>query len=87
MGPLEIFGLQLGLSLVAYALLAKWYVQPWLAEKPIQQALIPLIFPHATRHIGLVFLVPGVVAEPPPGSFAQVAAYGDLASALLALLR
>ena len=86
MGPLEIFGLQLVLSLVTYALIAKWYVAPWLAKQPIQQALVPLIFPHALRHVGLMFLVPGVVAQPPPSFFAYAAAYGDLSSGLLALL-
>ncbi len=35
MDTVAIFGLQLVLSLIVYALLAKWYVTPWLAEKPI----------------------------------------------------
>ena len=69
-----------------FALIAKWYVSPWLAGKPIQQALLPLIFPHAFRHIGLTFFVPGVVAQPLPTFFAYTAAYGDLVSGLLALL-
>ena len=86
MDTLAIFGLQLVLSLIVYSLLAKWYVTPWLAEKPINQALIPLIFLHAFRHIGLTFFVPGVVAQPLPSFFASTAAYGDLASGLLALL-
>ena len=86
MDALAIFGLQLVLSVIVYALIAKWYVTPWLAEKPIDQALIPLIFPHAFRHIGLTFFVPGVVAQPLPSFFADTAAYGDLISALLALL-
>ena len=81
-----IFGLQFLLSLIVYALLAKWYVAPWLAGKPVEQALVPLIFPHAFRHIGLLFLVPGVVAEPLPPEFANPAAYGDLAAAVLAIL-
>ena len=34
----------------------------------------------------MVFLVPGVVARPLPDSFANPAAYGDLAASLLALL-
>jgi len=83
---LAIFGLQLVLSLIVYTLMAKWYVAPWLAEKPIHLALIALIFPHAFRHIGLAFLVSGLVAQPLPSSFAFPAAYGDLVSGLLALL-
>lgn len=86
MDTLAIFALQLVLSLIVYALVAKWYVAPWLAEKPIHQALIPLIFPHALRHLGLMFLVPGVVAQTLPSSFASTVAYGDLVSGLLALL-
>ena len=86
MDTLGVFGLQLVLSLIAYGLVAKWYVMPWLAEKPIHQALIPLIFPHAFRHLGLAFLVPGLVAQPLPSSFAFAAAYGDFVSGLLALL-
>ena len=86
MDTLAIFGLQLVLSLIVYSLVAKWYVMPWLAEKPIHQALIPLIFPHALRHIGLTFFVPGVVAQPLPIFFANTVGYGDLISGLLALL-
>ncbi len=81
-----IFGLQFLLSLIVYALIAKWYVAPWLAGKPVEQALVPLIFPHAFRHIGLIFLVPGVVAAPLPPEFANPAAYGDFAAGLLAIL-
>ena len=86
MDTLAIFGLQLVLSLIVYTLMAKWYVAPWLAEKPIHQALIALIFPHAFRHIGLAFLVPGLVAQSLPSTFAFPAAYGDFVSGLLALL-
>ena len=81
-----IFGLQFLLSLTAYALLARWYVGPWLAGKPLGEALQPLIFPHVFRHIGLSFLVPGVVAERLPDAFSGPAAYGDLAAAVLAVL-
>ncbi len=86
MDTLAIFGLQVFLSLIVYALIAKWFVSPWLAEKPIHQALIVLIFPHAFRHIGLTFFVSGVVAQPLPTFFAYTVAYGDLVSGLLALL-
>jgi len=85
METLEIFGLQFVLSLFVYALLTKWYVVPWLAEKPTTTALIALLIPHATRHLGLVFLVPSVTNGAPPELFAQTAAYGDLTSGLLAI--
>ncbi len=83
---LAIFGLQLALSLIVYSLIANWYVLPWLAKKPLRQALMPLIFPHALRHLGLTFFVSGVVAQPLPDFFAYTAAYGDLISGLLAIV-
>jgi len=80
-----IFGLQFLLSLLVIGLLAKWTLAPWLKSQPPRRALFWLAVPHAFRHIGMVFLVPGIV-EPLPESFAIPAAYGDLAAGLLALL-
>jgi hypothetical protein len=45
-----------------------------------------LAVPHAFRHIGMVFLVPGVVAGPLPEIFAAPAALGDLFTGVLAFL-
>ena len=86
MDQAAIFGLQFLLSLIVYALIARWYVAPWLAGKPVEQALAVLILPHAFRHLGRVFLVPGVVAGPLPPVFADPAAYGDLAAGVLAIV-
>ncbi|MBI4588892.1 MAG: hypothetical protein HY725_08620 [Candidatus Rokubacteria bacterium] len=86
MDSFQIFGLQFLLSLIGYGLIAKWYVAPRLAALPLQEALIPLLFPHAFRHLGMVFLVPAVVAPTLPPAFARPAAYGDLLAAILALL-
>ncbi len=86
MNVLAIFGVQLALSLFVYALIAKWYVSPWLSNKPMNAALTFLIFPHALRHLGLAFLVPGLVDDPLPESFANAAAYGDFVTGLLAIL-
>ena len=86
MDSFQIFGVQFVLSLIGYGLVAKWYVAPRLAALPLHDALIPLLFPHAFRHLGLVFLVPAIVAPTLPPAFAQPAAYGDLLAGLLALL-
>jgi hypothetical protein len=75
MDTLTIFVTQLVLSIVVFSLIAKWFVGPWLADKPIHVALIALTFPHAMRHVGLSFLVPGLVADSLHGSFAGLAAY------------
>ncbi len=81
-----IFGLQFVMSLVVWGLIAKWLLAPWLAKMPPHDALFWLTLPHAFRHIGMVFLVPGVVAQPLPAAFAMPAAYGDLVTGVLALL-
>ncbi len=82
----EIFGLQFVLSVVVWGLLARWLLSPWLEKKPRHEAFFWLTLPNAFRHVGLVFLVPGVVAQPLPESFASPAAYGDLLTGVLALL-
>jgi len=81
-----IFDLQFLFSVLVYALIAKWYVSPWLAEKAMNAALALLILPHVFRHIGMAFLVPNLNAGPLPEPFASSAAYGDLASAVLAIV-
>jgi len=85
MNTQQIFGLQVLLSFVVYALIARWYVAPRLASLPVGQALQPLLALHAFRHLGMVFLVPTVVGGTLPPSFAVAAAYGDLMAGLLAL--
>ena len=86
MDTLTIFLTQLTLSIVVFSLLAKWFVGPWLADKPIHVALLALTFPHAMRHVGLSFLVPSLVDDSLHDSFAGLAAYGDFATGLVALV-
>ena len=73
-------------SLVVYGLIAKWYIAPRLKAMPREAALTPFLLFHAFRYVGLIFLVPGVVSPTLPGAFANPAAYGDLAAAILALI-
>ena len=81
-----IFGIQVLMSFIVYILLARWYVAPRLAALPLHAALMPLVFLHAFRHVGLVFLQPQVVGPDLQRAFAAPAAWGDLLAALLALL-
>ena len=81
-----IFGLQILMSVVFCGLLAKWFIAPWLREKTQREGLFWLTLPHATRHVGMVFLVPAVVSPSLPDGFAASAAYGDLAAGVLAML-
>ncbi len=81
-----IFGLQFLLSLIVWGFIAKWLFAPWLEKKPTHEALFWLGLPHVFRHVGMVFLVPGVVDHSLPEGFANAAAYGDLITGVLALL-
>jgi len=86
MDALAIFVLQFILSVVVWGLIANWLLAPWLEKKSPDNGLFWLVLPHAFRYMGMVFLVPGVVARPLPGAFATPAAYGDLVTGVLALL-
>ena len=78
--------LSLGMGTLTYGLIAGWYVMPALTKRSREDALIPLLIPHAFRYIGLAFLVPGVVSANVDPAFATPAAYGDLAASVLALV-
>ena len=82
----QVFALQFVLSLVAWGAVAKWSFAPRLARMAPATALFWLTLPHTFRHVGMVFVVPGVVAHKLPESFAVPAAYGDLATGVLALV-
>ncbi len=86
MDVIALFALQFFMSLVVWGSLAYWLLAPWLEKKSLNEALFFLTVPHAFRHIGMVFLIPGVVARPLPEAFAAPAAYGDLLTGVLALL-
>ena len=86
MEPILLFGIQFTLSLVAYALIAFWYVAPRLSMLPREVALVPLLWIHAFRIVGGTILAPGSVDAGVPMEFRVMIGYGDLATAALALL-
>jgi hypothetical protein len=84
MSPATIFNLHLVLGYVVWLPCTATYILPKLkAMDPVraQRAIATL---HSFRFFGLVFILPGVVGQLPPG-FGPFAAYGDLATGLLAL--
>ncbi len=81
-GPIQ--AVNLTLSLLAFSLVAKWYILPRLAGVPVRTALQPFLLLHSFRHIGLMFLASGAVNTTLPTAFAQPAAWGDLAASILA---
>jgi hypothetical protein len=86
MAPIVLFGIQFSFCLAAYALIAWWYGAPRLSRLPREVALVPLLWIHAFRVVGGTILAPGAVDAAVPGDFRTMIGYGDMATALLALL-
>jgi len=86
MTPFFVLSIQFTLSLVAFGLIARWYVAPRLAALPKQQALEPLLWVHVFRYIPLTLYAPGQADPSIPPDVIQVIAYGDFISGLLALV-
>ncbi len=82
----SVFQFQLVLGYVAWLLCFRTYLLPKLRSMDRVEAHRAIATLHSFRFFGLVFLVPGVVGPNLPASFATLAAYGDFATGLLALL-
>jgi hypothetical protein len=85
MNNITIFWMQLLTSICVFTIVAVWYVWPALAKRSRNSALIPLLWVHVPRYVGMTLLVPGMVDPKLPGEFLSAAAYGDLLEAALAL--
>jgi hypothetical protein len=85
MSPAIIFNIHLVLGYVSWLLCfsAFWPTLRSMARLEAQRRIAML---HSFRFFGLVFIVPGVVGNQLPDGFASFAAYGDLATGLLAIL-
>jgi hypothetical protein len=81
-----LFGISVAFGLTVWGVVAWHYIWPALREHPSPENLKPILLLHAFRFLGLAFVVPGVVSSELPAAFAQPVAYGDLISAILALL-
>ena len=81
-----ILPMSIGFAVTIWLLIFTWYIHPSLKHKPVLESLEPFLFVHSFRYIGLMFLLPGVTSEVLDERFANPAAYGDLAAAVLALV-
>jgi hypothetical protein len=84
MNSVTIFWLQLLTSGVVFAIVAAWYVWPSLTKLSRNAVLIPLLWVHVPRYVGMTLLVTGMVDPKLPTEFLSGAAYGDLLEAALA---
>jgi len=81
-----MFNIQLALGYVAWLLCFGNYGWPRLRRMARTDAHRAIATLHCFRFFGLVFVIPGVVGADLPPVFASYAAYGDLATGLLALM-
>ncbi|TMC86381.1 MAG: hypothetical protein E6J06_00955 [Chloroflexi bacterium] len=86
MAPIVLFGIQFTFALVVYAIVAWWYGIPRLSMLPREVALVPLVWVHVFRIVGGTILAPGAVDAAVPVEFRTMIGYGDMATALLALV-
>jgi hypothetical protein len=86
MNPLAIFRIDMALGYLAWGLLIGAYVWPWLKAIDRVEAHRAIATFNSFRFFGLVFLLPGFVGPNLPQGFAAPAAYGDLATGVLAIL-
>ena len=85
MSTVTIFQTHLVLGYVAWLLAFGTYIWPWLSSLSRADAQRAIATLHSFRFFGLVFILPGVVGQLPE-RFATVAAYGDFATGVFALL-
>ena len=86
MPAIVLFGIQFTFCLILYAVIAWWYVAPRLDRLPRAVALIPLVWVHTFRMVGGTILAPGAVDAAVPMEFRTMVGYGDMATAVLALV-
>jgi hypothetical protein len=82
----EIFRGQLVFAYLPAALLVGTFVLPWLRGMEHVRAQRIIATFHSFRYVGLIFIVPGVVGSSIPPAFAAPAAFGDLATSVLAIM-
>jgi hypothetical protein len=85
-----IFDRVLPLNLIAntaiFYIAARLYLLPFVSRLRPQQILVPILLLHSTRHLGMMFLTRGATYPGLPPEFAYPAAFGDLATAMIAFV-
>jgi len=82
---MNVLTINLVLSTLVFWIAARIYVLPRIDELGPRTILLPILFLHAFRQLGLMFLAPGATYSGIPAAFTYPAAFGDLVAAVLAL--
>jgi hypothetical protein len=82
----NVLVINLVLNSVLGILAVRFMLLPHIHAGSLQQVATPILLFHGMRHMGLMFLAPGVVSPDLSPLFAYPAAIGDAVSAALAML-
>src|SRR6266567_4753508 len=82
----RVLTLNLVANTLIFYLVARLYLLPQLPRFRPQQILVPILLLHSTRHLGMMFLTRGATYPGLPPQFAYPAAFGDLLTAIIALM-
>jgi len=74
------------LSFAAFIAAAAWYIGPWLSRRSLADALVPLLWVHAFRHVALQILSAQKSGFAVSNALRDEILYGDLVGMVLALL-
>jgi hypothetical protein len=74
------------LSFIIFAIIAAWYVAPWLASRQRTEALAPLLWVHAFRHIALQIFSAEKFGFAVSDAARNEIAVGDVAGMILAMI-
>ena len=83
---MNILTINLVFSTFVFWVAAKLYVLPKLGDYEARTFLLPILLLHSLRHLGLMFLTLGGTYPGIPPQFTYPAAYGDLITAVLAMI-
>jgi len=86
MNPTALLYTEFYMSLLSFGLIAWKYWIPAMRERPFAAAVAPVLLLHSFRHLGMIYLNPAVIPDPPAAGFSGPTAWGDLAAAVLALV-
>lgn len=82
-----IWGVSVAFGFLAWSVFAVQYIWPAIKNRDRGEAVRPILVLRGFRYVGLAVLIPGVVSpELSSTLFARGLAYGDLVTAILALI-
>lgn len=81
-----ILNMQAAAGLIAFTFAFRWWVLPILSKRDIYGALLPMVFIHSFRYLGMVFMVDTQVYDAFPDDLAFTVGVWDYSTAILAII-